>query len=117
METYEEKEINKVLDDTAKFGLKIQITSDNKKTNWMNIDKRFIHLLKNAWVQNLTKEQFILNSNEDEFFCLIGEAIDRIRQDNLFYISQEDNKFMILDKNLFKVCKDIKKDVKNSNYL
>ena len=77
METYEEKELNKVLEDKAEFGLKIKITSDNKETKWLNIDKRFIEVLKLAWVRKITQKQFLNHTKEDEVFCLIESFLSR----------------------------------------
>jgi len=42
METYEQKEIKNLLDDSARFGYKLKITSDNKETKWLYIDEKLL---------------------------------------------------------------------------
>ena len=42
METYEQKEIKALLDDSAKFGYKLKITSDNEETKWLYIDEKIL---------------------------------------------------------------------------
>lgn len=47
METYEQKQIKELLEDSAEFGYKIKITSDNKETKWFNISKEILINLYN----------------------------------------------------------------------
>ena len=116
METYEEAQLNEVLSDGAAFGLKLKITSDNKETKWLNIDKQFIDLLKFGWIRGLRDKHFILNSDPEEVISVINSFMERWFND---LASKKGNvevreayKFLPTDKQKLKIARELKKDFK-----
>ena len=49
METYEQKEIQELLNDSAEFGYKLKITSDNKETKWLYLSKDILREIQNLF--------------------------------------------------------------------
>ena len=64
----------------------------------------------------LTKEEIINKTDEDELFCLFGTLIERLKEDKRLLATdnmgdfQNYQEFMVLDTDLIKTIREMKRD-------